>query len=181
MILQLNDLGPASVAELYEAHFEFVWRVLRRLGVQPLQLEDAVQDVFVVVQRRISDFEQRAAWKTWLFGIAWRVAKAYRAHHARRALETDGFEEGLVGTSPDPQQAAAETEAAGIVQSLLDTLEENRRVVFVMAELEDFTGAEIAESLQINVNTVYSRLRLARRDFEAGARRLRARGKWRAS
>lgn len=165
----------ASVGELYTNYFDFVWRSVRRLGVHPAQIEDAVQDVFVVVQRRLKDFEQRSSLKTWLFGIALRVAKDYRRRGAKRGVELTVLDAVLVGAHSDPQQAAIETEAARIVQSALERLSDERRIVFIMAELEDFTAAEIGESLGLGINSVYSRLRLARRDF---AHALRAHAEW---
>ena len=170
---------PARVAELYEAHADMVWRSLRRLGVPISSLEDAVQDVFVVVHSRLAEFEQRSSVKTWIFGIVLRVASAHRRKRARRESEITSDDCELVGTSPDPQQAAQEAEAAAIVERILDEFEDDRRSVFVMLELEDFSAQQVAASLGISVNTVHSRLRLARRDFEAGLKRLRAREKWR--
>ena len=81
--LQSAMSAEPNVVEIYERHFDFVWRSLRRLGVQAVDLEDAAQDVFVVVHRRLVDFEHRSTLKSWLFGIALRVAKVYR-HKATR-------------------------------------------------------------------------------------------------
>jgi RNA polymerase sigma-70 factor, ECF subfamily len=167
------------VAELYEEHFDLVWRSLRRLGVEPSQLEDAVQDVFVVVQRRLDEFEHRSSSQTWLFGIALRVAKAYRRRAKKRGLELTPLEDELQDIRARPDQAALDAEAAAIVQHVLNGMDESRRAIFVLAEFEDFTAQEIAQTLDVGVNTVYSRLRLAKRDVEAGLRRLRARGIWR--
>ena len=164
-----------SVAATYDAYFDFVWCALRRLGVPPHQLEDAVQDVFVVVQRRLADFEGRSSLKTWLFGIALRVAKDQRRRRVKQAVEIGPDDDSLVGTDPDPREAALQAEAAALLQTLLDGLDEERRVVFVLTELEEFTAAEIAETLGIGINTVYSRLRLARRDVNQALRRHRAR------
>lgn len=170
---------PARVAELYEAHADMVWRSLRRLGVPAWSLEDAVQDVFVVVHSRLDQFEQRSSVETWIFGIALRVASAYRRKRARRESEVTSDDYQLVGTSRDPQQAAQEAEAAAMLERILDGFEDERRVVFVMLVLEDFSAQQVAASLGISVNTVHSRLRLARRDFEASLKRLRACEKWR--
>lgn len=164
-----------SVAGVYDAYFDFVWCALRRLGVQPGQLEDAVQDVFVVVQRRLADFERRSSLKTWLFGIALRVAKDHRRRQVKQGVEVGTEDNSLVGTHPDPREAALQAEAAALVQSLLDGLDEERRVVFVFTELEELTAAEIAETLGVGINTVYTRLRLARRDFNQALRRHHAR------
>jgi RNA polymerase sigma-70 factor (ECF subfamily) len=167
-----------DLTELYEQHFDFVWRSLRRLGVRPPYIEDAAQDVFIVVQRRLPSFEQRSSTKTWLFGIALRVARDYRRYALKQAEASAVLDEALVGTEPDPQEAALTTEAARMLQSLLDQLDEERRAVFLLAEMEGFTAVEIAESLDVGVNTVYSRLRLARRDVDQALRRLRARADW---
>jgi len=173
----MTALDLPTLAELYELHFDFVYRSLRRLGVRSATLEDATQDVFVVAQRRLSTFEQRSAIKTWLFGIAFRVARDHR-RHASKYASSPLVEEALVGKDPDPQEAALITEATGLMQTLLDQLDEHRRAVFVLAEFEEFTAQEIAESLGIGANTVYSRLRLARRDLDQALRRLRARADW---
>lgn len=170
---------PLDVAHIYEAHFDFVWRSLRRLGVPSSALEDALQDVFIVVQRRLVDFEGRSSLSTWLFGIVLRVATEYRRRNARRNHEISTDDAVLIGTSRDPYDAARETEAARLVQEVLDAMADERKVVFVMIELEDLAPLEVAEQLGIGVNTVYSRLRLARRDFEAHVKRVRARELWR--
>jgi RNA polymerase sigma-70 factor (ECF subfamily) len=168
---------PAAldVGSIYDSYFDFVWRVLRRLGVPAQQLEDGVQDVFVVVQRRLNDFEQRSSLKTWLFGIALRVAQEHRRHRRKRDVDVALTDEALIGSSPDPGEALLQAEAAGVVQSLLDRLAEDRRAVFVMIELEQFTAPEVAAVLGISVNAVHSRLRLARRDAEEALKRHRAR------
>jgi RNA polymerase sigma-70 factor (ECF subfamily) len=93
----------------------------------------------------------------------------------KRGIEVPSHDDALVGTAPDPRQAALQAEAAQLVQDLLDTLDEDRRVVFILAELEEFTALEIAETLGLGVNSVYSRLRLARRDFQQALNRHRAR------
>jgi len=172
-----SDRGveAVSVAATYETYFDFVWCALRRLGVKPNQLEDAVQDVFVVVQRRLADFEGRSSMKTWLFGIALRVAKDHRRRHVKQGAEVGTDDDSLVGTDPDPREAAQQAEAAALIHALLERLDEERRVVFVLTELEEFTAAEIAETLGIGINTVYSRLRLARRDVTQALQRHRAR------
>ena len=163
-----------SFEALYEEHFDFVWRSLRRLGIPAAHIDDAVQDVFLVVHRRLGEFEGRSTVKTWLFGIALRVASVHRRSAARRPTEP------LTEEPADAAPAAAETlsearEAARLVHQLLDCLDEDRRAVFVLSELEQMTAPEISAALGVNLNTVYSRLRLARRDFDAALSRHRAR------
>ena len=163
-----------SFEALYEEHFDFVWRSLRRLGIPAVHIDDAVQDVFLVVHRRLGEFEGRSTVKTWLFGIALRVASVHRRAAARRPTEP------LTEEPADAAPAAAETlsearEAARLVHQLLECLDEDRRAVFVLSELEQMTAPEISAALGVNLNTVYSRLRLARRDFDAALSRHRAR------
>ena len=168
-----------DVVQIYEQHFDFVWRSLRRLGVAPTDLEDAAQDVFVVVHRRIGDFEHRSTLKSWIFGIALRIAKVYRHKTARQRTGVPADEALLVCTRASPEQARVRVQAAEQVQLLLDELDDDKRAVFILAELEQLPAAEIAVALGIPANTVYSRLRLARAAFEAGLRRVRAKDEWR--
>ena len=151
-------------AALYSAHFRRVWRVLRRLGVLPAHLDDAVQDVFVAAWRRRGDFEGRSSEGTWLIGIAARVASDYRR---RRQRPAEAVPETVVDDRADPSARSEAAEAARLLHSLLDRMSEERREVFVLTELEQYTAPDIATALGLNVNTVYTRLRAARRDFNA--------------
>jgi len=165
--------------EVYEAWFDFVWRSVRRLGVPDAAVDDAVQDVFLVVHRRLGDFEGRSTVKTWLFGIAIRVAKDHR-RAARRRGPSDPLRESQLDAPDDsPMEEAAKAEALMVLHSMLDQLPDDRRAVFVMAELEQMSVPEIAEALEVNTNTVYSRLRLAREQFDKAVARGRARDGWR--
>jgi RNA polymerase sigma-70 factor (ECF subfamily) len=156
--------------EVYDAHFAFVWRSLRRLRVPESSLNDALQDVFVVVHRRMADFEGRAKVSTWLFGICLRVAKDYRrrAHVRREVLDDSNF--ALVSDpNSDTAAGAEQSQNLALFEAALDELELDQRAVFILFELENMTGDEIAESLQIPLGTVYSRLRLARQAFKKAA------------
>ncbi len=170
----------ASVAEwsaAYDEHFDFVWKSLRRLGVPSSALDDAAQDVFVVAFRRKGDFEGRSALKTWLFGIAWNVAR--NLARARRRDEEPLSEVVVDAKNVSQEEAAARAEAVKTLYEVLDGLEPEKRAVFVMAELEEMTAPEIAGVTGTPLNTVYSRLRSARADFEAGLRRVHAKDSWR--
>jgi RNA polymerase sigma-70 factor (ECF subfamily) len=148
--------------EIYAAHVAFVWRVVRTLGVAEAHVEDAVQDVFVVVHRRLREFEGRAAITTWLFAIARRVAAGYRRRDlVPREPLGDQFAAGT-DTFADLSRA----EAAARVLSILAELDEDKRVVFALVELEQLPVPEVARMLDIKLNTAYSRLRLARKAFE---------------
>ena len=151
--------------EVYAQHVGFVWRVLRTFGVPDAQLEDAAQDVFVVVHRRLADFEGRAAIRTWLFAIARRVAGAHRRKQGR----TEALDEEPVGAA-DTFASLSRAQAAATVMAILDTMDEDKRVVFALVELEQLSVPEVARMLDLNLNTAYSRLRLARQAFEVAAR-----------
>lgn len=160
---------------LYEEHFAFVWRSVRRLGVPPEGLDDAVQDVFLAAYRRLGDFEGRSSAKTWLFGISLRVARTHRRTLGRKG-GGEALSEILEDTrSPNPHEAAVKRQALRVLDELLEELDEEKRAVFVLAELEELTAPEIAEALELKLNTVYSRLRAARQAFEAAVERRRAR------
>jgi RNA polymerase sigma-70 factor (ECF subfamily) len=165
---------------VYDTYFPYVWRSVQRLGVPPSHADDVVQEVFIIVHRRLHEFEGRSALKTWLYGIALRVARAYRTQSRRSgervALDAEQLR-APEATRPDEQAQIAE--AARLVDALLDGLEYEQREVFVLAELEQLTAPEIAEALGAKLNTVYSRLRLARRAFAEAAARCRAQDAWR--
>jgi len=160
-----------SFETIYEEHFDFIWRSLRRLGVAASSLDDAVQDVFIVVHRRLAEFEGRSSMKTWLFGIALRIAQEHRRRFRRKEGGLEPLEEAVVDNAPSPLEEAEKSEAVRALDRLLAALDDDKRAVFILAELEQMTAPEIAESLGINANTVYSRLRAARHDFDAALAR----------
>ncbi len=154
--------------EVYAAHVAYVWRVLRTFGVSEAQIEDAVQDAFVVVHRRLPEWEGRAQITTWLFAIARRVASAYRRKRTS-AQRTETLEHEPEGAA-DTFAAMSRAQAAATVVSILEAMDENQRIVFALVELEQLSVPEVARMLDINLNTAYSRLRLARAAFEAAVK-----------
>lgn len=154
----------SSFDQVYEEHFDFVWANLRRMGVRPSQLEDAAQDVFIVVHRQLGGFEGRSSVRTWIAGVAWRVASEYRRHESRKGAEP--LPEELPAPGPDPHRAAVHAEAVRLLDELLQRLDHDKRAVFVLADIEGLTVPDIAGALGVNLNTVYARLRAARKIFE---------------
>lgn len=156
-----------DVAQLHDEYAEFVWRNLQRLGVRPSELEDALQDVFMVVHRRLDSFDGSSKLSTWLFGISLRVASTYRKRaylkHEQGNLE---FYE-AVDESPlaDPEEQAQRREAERQLQVSLESMALDRRAVFVMFELEGLPTSAIADILGIPKGTVHSRLHKARLEF----------------
>jgi RNA polymerase sigma-70 factor (ECF subfamily) len=160
-----------TLAAVYGAHFRYVWRCLRSLGVRDAQLDDALQDVFVVVQRKLDDFDGGAELRTWLYAIALRIARKYRERAQRDPLPLD-LEPEL--PSPDVEGAATQHERLALARRALETLSDDQREVFVLARVEQMSAPEIVEVVGIPLNTVYSRLRAARLAFEAEVARLKA-------
>ena len=146
---------------VYAEHVGFVWRVLRGMGVSAAIVEDAVQDVFVVVHKRLADFDGRHSIRTWLFAIAYRVACDYRRRQ-RRAQDQLPLEHDLRDAAPTPAESAERSEALRVLSELLDQLDDDKRIVLVLTEIEGMTAPEIAEATGTELNTIYTRLRRAR-------------------
>ena len=177
LVHALADSGAAAApafSGVYTAHVRFVWRVLRTLGVPESQIEDAVQDVFVVVHRRLGEWQGRAAITTWLFAIARRVALAHRRRASRSApAQVEPLSDELADDLPgggDPFAEMSRAQAAATVLAILDQLDDDKRTVFALVELEQLSVPEVARMLDLNLNTAYSRLRLARQAFEAAVK-----------
>lgn len=152
--------GPLTdLSQVYTDNVDFVWRLVARLGVPPPAVPDLVQDVFLVVHRRLADFDGRASVRAWLAGIARGVVRNHirsRAREKRRLLVLSACE-------PDPATAMdRRIEVGRAVSDFLDGLDEEQRLAIVLTDIEGLTPAEAAEALGVSRNTVYSRLRLAR-------------------
>lgn len=153
-----------SIASLYARHFAFVWRMLRRFGVDHEDLEDRTHDVFLVAHRRWEEFEGRSTDSTWLYGIARRVAADHRRSRERRHRRQSALADQERVGSPTRRDAS---EALVFLDSFLATLGEDLREAFVLFELEGMRGQEVAEMTGVNTNTLYARRRKARLAFES--------------
>jgi RNA polymerase sigma-70 factor, ECF subfamily len=158
---------------LYDAHLDFVWRNLRRLGVSEADAEDRTQEVFVVAHRRFEQFEERGHGpRAWLFQIVLRVASDARRHKRRHPEDPDGgLAMGRASIDATQQDAVLRREQLSQLDAALATIDVGRRAVLVLHEIEEMTAPEIAEVLGIPLNTVYSRLRVARAELEEALRR----------
>jgi RNA polymerase sigma-70 factor, ECF subfamily len=168
--------APADLAAVYEAHFRYVWRCLRSLGVHDAQLDDALQDVFVVVQRKLPEFDGGAQLRTWLYAIALRISRKYRERSRREPTSLEATHESqpeLVLTHSG-EGAALQNERLVLARAALQQLSDEQREVFVLARVEQMSAPEIASVIGIPLNTVYSRLRAARLAFEAEIARRKA-------
>lgn len=162
-------LPQPTLAEVYEAEFDYVFRCLRALGVPADHTDDALQDVFLVVQDKLATFDGRCRLRTWLYAIALRVARRYRTRAARD----------LQRVSPEVDVDARADERDGSQRDLLkearralEAMDPQKREVFVLTQVEGLSAPELAEVLRVPVNTVYSRIRAAKADFQAQVDRL---------
>lgn len=156
---------------LYAQHIDYVWSSLRRLGVAPAHLEDTAHDVFIAAWRKLSDYDPTRPLKPWLFGIAFRVASDFRERASTRR-EVVGEEPERVDERPDAEALIHEQQRRALVRRALEAIPLERRAVFIMHELDGAPIPEVAAALDVPLNTAYSRLRLARRDFEQEVQRL---------
>jgi RNA polymerase sigma-70 factor, ECF subfamily len=151
----LPAISPAvapRLRETYDAHAAFVVRCLRYLGVPSSELDDALQEVFLVVHRRLSSFQPGTSFRSWLYAIALNVAR--HARRSRQPQPPDG--------APEPSDASSDArrvEARLEVLGLLATLDDEKREVVVLYHLEQLTLQEIADATGVPLQTAYSRLK----------------------
>jgi RNA polymerase sigma-70 factor, ECF subfamily len=166
-----GEAGPRVATpdfdDLYTRHFEFACRSLRLLGVEPNALEDAAQDVFAIVSRRLPQFEQHASVKTWIFAIVQRVAANHRRSRRRKPESLAQLSESTPSTHPGPDAQWEAERAAQLIQAFAAQLDDSRRALLVLGLLERVPARELATSLGVPLFTVYSRVRSVREALEA--------------
>lgn len=167
---------PLVFADVYREHLGFVWRTARGFGVGSAAIDDVVQEIFVVVHRRLPEFASRSSLRTWLSGIVLNVVRHHRRTRVRKsphelAQSEPADPDALQAPGRTPYDAAVQAEEARLVQRILEGLDDDKREVFVLVELEEVPVPEVAEALGIKLNTAYSRLRLAREEFERAVER----------
>ena len=154
-----------SLEAVYRDYATMVWRAVRRYGIDEAAAEDVVQEVFLIVRRRLPDYDGRASLASWLIGIARRVAANHRRGARRRKARLAVVEE---EREPTPEDWARKAEAAARLQAFLDGLPRDQREVFALFDIEGLRAREVSAALRIPTERVYSRLRAARaklRDF----------------
>lgn len=158
--------------DLYAEHFEFVWRCLRALGVPARYLDDAAQEVFLVVHRGLSGFRGDSQLRTWLYGVVRNVAYK-QGRTASRKERASALPEDDQTASPDPtpSERAADRQATEFVQRFARGLDEPKREIFVLVLLEQFSIPEVAEMTGVPLNTAYTRLRAVRAEFRSALQR----------
>jgi len=178
--------GPApppaelpSFKEVYRDYFDFVWSSARRLGIQPSGMDDLIQEVFIVVHAKLHTLEKQHSLRSWIYSVVRRTASNHRRAgraHADASSGPPGDGEAL-SREPTPLEQTERNAGLQVLMSLLDQLDEPKREIFSLVDVEDLSVPEAAEVLGIPLNTAYSRLRVARQSFEAALARHEARTK----
>lgn len=156
--------APIRFSHFYRDHFPIAWRGLARLGVAPLDCEDAAQDVFVTAYRRWHAYEGDRERRAWLFGIVRKIAWRYRRGESRRTRRHRAYAT-LEPEAVCVETSAREREAWDRLRAFLELLDADKREAFVLGELEQLGRIELGAALGVNPNTAYSRLQAARRRF----------------
>lgn len=162
---------------VYDHYFDFVWTCTRRLGVPMDAVDDVVQEIFIVVHGRLHTLEQPASLRSWLYGVVRRTVSTYhRARNTRTAREhsAPSLDSSPSAMQPSPLDLAVLSDELKLLWRLLGEMDARKREVLILAELEEMTMPEIAEAIEIPLNTAYSRLRAARHEFNAAFLRYRA-------
>lgn len=165
-----DDASSTTPEQAFEQHFSMVWRSMRRLGVPESALDDAVQDVFLVLHRRWADFQHQSSLRTWIYGILLRVASDHTRRARRERARWSPEVPELESSAESPDHLYQQREAAVLLRMALAQLDEKERQMLVLIDLEERSVVEAAEALGINLNTAYSRLRRARQSFEKALR-----------
>lgn len=163
-------VDEARLGRIVSAHFDVLWRFLRRLGVPESDVDDAVQEVILVVARKLDAVEPESE-RAFVLSTAFRVASGLRRLWRRRAEAGDAALFGLESDQPDPEHLSEQRELRRTLDAVLAELPLELRAVFVLYELEQMTMAEISTTLALPSGTVASRLRRAREKFELLAAR----------
>jgi RNA polymerase sigma-70 factor (ECF subfamily) len=163
----------ARFRAIFDAEFDYVWTSLRRLGVQRRDLEDVAQEVFVRVYRRLDDCEPGRPIRPWLFAFAARCASDWR-RLARHRVELLGVSAESASSASEPDVALERERDLRLILEALQQVDVERRAVFILHELDECPMKDVAQALGIPLFTGYSRLRVARQEFTAAVRRLRA-------
>jgi RNA polymerase sigma-70 factor (ECF subfamily) len=168
-----------SFETVYGQYFDFVWSSARRLGIQPAEIEDLIQEVFMVIHAKLHTIEKQESLRSWIYGVVRRIASSHRRAargYTNSSADASGDGEAL-SREPTPLEQTERNAGLQLLMALLDELDEPKREIFSLVDVEDLSVPEAAEVLGIPLNTAYSRLRGARQSFEEVLARNAARTK----
>lgn len=175
-------MGPAEVpdfATVYDRHFAFVWRLAANCRVPPSHLDDVVQETFLAIHRKLPSFEGRSSLKTWIASVTRITAVEFVRRKRHQLLGSNVDPDTSASTALNPAEQLEANAAAALLDQFLDELPDEQRDVFLLAEVEQMTASEIGDVLEMNPNTVRTRLRTARMAVQASLARHRAAERWR--
>jgi RNA polymerase sigma-70 factor, ECF subfamily len=172
----LGQTEIPSFDSVYEDYFDFIWSMTRRFGIREDAIDDVVQETFVVIHSKLHTLQSPESLRSWIYAVARKTASGYRRRRGD-LQESSDIPESLVALMSSPEDLAQQNAQVQRLWHLLETLSAEKREVFIMSELEQFTCPEIAEALNIPVNTAYSRRRTAREAFELALERERGRNR----
>lgn len=170
-IILPNVVAKPTFDQVYKETFKFVWNIIKNHGVHESAIDDLVQEVFIAVHRQLPTFEGKCAIKTWVYSIAYNYISNYRRTKKRkgmgRAINSDVMDPNdLIDTGLNQFGIYKQAEAKKILNSLISQMDKEKAEVFVLHELEEMSSSEISEITKINENTVYSRIRSGRMQFQ---------------
>jgi len=157
--------------QVYKDTFAFVWRITKKQGVHESQIDDIVQEIFLTVHRRLPSFEWKCGVKTWVYSITMNVITNYRRTRKRKgsgqSITSDvGDPDLIVDDAKSPFENSKQAQASKILHHLISQMDQKKAEAFVLSELEGMSASEIAEALKVNTNTVFSRIRASRIEFQ---------------
>ena len=167
-----HEPPPRTLEEVYQRYASYVWRIARRMGIPEAAVEDVMHEVFMVVHRRLPEFDGRVAMTTWLYHQTRGVVSNHRRGRRREQRRLE-LVDPKPSPAPDPEAETRRREAAEFVRGFLEGLDPDKREVFVLVELEGVAVPEVARMTGLKLNTAYSRLRAARLRFQEAVRRRR--------
>ena len=176
MKLAISTAAPASVTatEMFREHGRYAFRLLRRLGVHEADVDDVLQEVFVVVHRKLSEFDPTRSRRAWVYGICVRLAASHRrTRRNRRELPVEQESEPM-DDAATPLELVEARKKLAFLDSMLAELPDPKREVFVLHVIEELPMHEVAEALGCPLHTAYTRFYAAKKLFEAAVRRARA-------
>jgi len=165
-------LGRERVRKLIDEHYAFIWRLLARLGVRTADVDDATQQVFMVLLTRERLTIQTGSERAFLFGTALRVAREHRRRDKKHAAQTDVDFDTLQHPGIDLESLTDQQRARALLDRLVQSIPEELRLVFILFEIEGLPAIEVAGLLDMPAGTVASRLRRARQHFREAARQM---------
>ena len=173
--------GPTDLpdfATVYDRHFAFVWRLAANSRVPHSHLDDVVQETFLVIHRKLPTFEGRSSLRTWIASITRTTAQEFLRRKRHHILGSDVDPDAAASSALNPAEQLEAAAAAALLDQFLDELPEEQRDVFLLAEVEQMTANEIGAVLDVNPNTVRTRLSAARKSVQASLARHRAHERW---